>query len=85
AVAVRLAAARGRCTARCAARIVALLSACGLPVTAAPPPRADVARLVIRDKKMREGSVRWVLPARLGRVVLDQPVDLDDALAALAG
>ncbi len=85
AVAARLAAARGCCTASCAARIVSLLSACGLPVTATPPPRADVARLVVRDKKMRGGSVRWVLPARLGRVVLDQPVDLADALAALAG
>ena len=85
AAASRLAAAHGHCTAKCADRIVSLLSVCGLPVTAAPPPRTDVARLVARDKKTRGGSVRWVLPARLGRVLLDQPVDLDDALAALAG
>jgi len=83
--AARLAAARGLCTGRCAARIASLLTSCGLPVTAAPPPRADVAALVVRDKKTRGGIVRWVLPARLGRVRLDQPVDLDDALAALAG
>jgi len=85
AVAARLAAARGLCTAACAGRITDLLTVCGLPVTAAPPPRADVAPLVLRDKKMKAGTVRWVLPARLGRVVLDQPVDLDDALAALSG
>lgn len=85
AVAARLAAARGLCTPRCAARIVDLLSVCGLPVAAAAPPRAEVAALVVRDKKMERGTVGWVLPERLGRVVLDQPVDLDDALAALAG
>ncbi len=85
AVAVRIAAARGLCTGRCAVRVVELLSACGLPVTAAPPPRAEVVRLVVRDKKNRAGEVRWVLPARIGKVELDQPVTVDDALAALAG
>jgi 3-dehydroquinate synthetase len=64
---------------------VDLLSACGLPVVAAAPPRAEVAALVARDKKSTRGTVGWVLPARLGRVLLDQPVDLDDALTALAG
>ncbi len=85
AVAARLAAARGLCTPRCATRIADLLAACGLPVTAACPPRAEVAALVLRDKKMEQGTVGWVLPERIGRVALDCPVDLDDALAALAG
>ncbi len=85
AVAARLAAARGLCTRRCADRQVALLAACGLPVAAAAPPRAEVGRLVVRDKKNRAGRVRWILPTRIGKVELDQPVDLDDALAALAG
>jgi len=85
AVAARIAAARGLCSRRCADRQIALLEACGLPVTATPPPRAEVVRLVVRDKKNRAGQVRWVLPARIGTVVLDQPVDVDDALAALTG
>jgi len=85
AVAARIAAARGLCSKRCADRQIALLEACGLPVTAPSPPRAEVVRLVVRDKKNRAGQVRWVLPARIGKVVLDQPVDVDDALAALAG
>lgn len=85
AVAARLAAARGICTRRCADRQTALLAVCGLPIAATAPPRAEVHRLVVRDKKNRAGQVRWVLPARIGNVVLDQPVALDDALAALSG
>ena len=85
AAAARLAAGRGLCTARDRDRIVALLAAGGLPVTAAPPPARAVAAAVRRDKKTAGGTVRWVLPAGIGRVALDQAVTVTEALAALAG
>jgi len=83
AVAARLAARRGLCTAAERDRIVALLAACGLPTRAPAPPRRAVAALIARDKKRAAGRTRWVLPAGIGRVVLDVPVEVAEALALL--
>lgn len=85
AAAARLAASRGVCSRRDADRIVALLTACGLAVASAAPPRRATATLVAGDKKVRGGEMRWVLPLRIGAVDIDARVDLDDMLAALAG
>lgn len=54
-----------------------------------PRPRVstlDPAKLLVatsRDKKARAGSVTWVLPAAIGRVVLRQDVTAADVRAAL--
>jgi 3-dehydroquinate synthetase len=85
AAAARLAAARGTCPRRDAERIVALLAACGLAVTATAPPRRATAALVAGDKKVRGGEPRWVLPRRVGAVDVDARVGLDEMLASLAG
>lgn len=81
--AARTAAARGLAAPRTVARIVALLDACGLPTSVAPPPPARVAPYVARDKKSAAGTVGWVLPLRIGRVVADVPVPLREALPHL--
>ena len=81
--ATRLAAARGVCAERTVTRIVALLDACGLPTSVAPPALADAAPYVERDKKKSAGAVRWVLPARIGQVVLDVKIPLSEALPHL--
>ncbi len=78
----RLAARRGLCARDDARRIQALLVACGLPVAAKPPPRHELERLIAGDKKRLGGEVRWVLPARIGAVVLDQSVSIEEAAAA---
>ncbi len=84
ATSARLAAERGLCPAADAARIAALLRACGLPVTAPAPPAPDLERLIEGDKKRLGGGVGWVLPERIGVVRLDQRVEMDELLRALA-
>ncbi len=83
ATAAALAARRGLCPAVDAGRIHALLRACGLPVVAALPPRARLARLIAGDKKRLGGRVRWVLPAGIGAVRLDESVDLAELREAM--
>ncbi len=63
-----------------------LLRAAGLPLRAAVP--SETWAYLGRDKKARAGSVRWVLPRRVGRFseVTDvRPVALRGAARALAG
>lgn len=79
----RMAAARGVCAERTVARITALLAACGLPTATNPPALADAAPFVERDKKKADGAVRWVLPARIGRVEIDVTIPLAEALPHL--
>ena len=47
-------------------------SACGLPVES-PLPREALIEAVAKDKKSREGAVRFVLPVAIGRVMV-QPL-----------
>jgi len=85
AAAARIARCRGLLDPDDAQRLCGLLQACGLPVTATPPPAPAVARLLLRDKKRRGGSLPWLLPRRPGLVEDGHPVALDEALAALRG
>lgn len=80
----RLAHARGSCSPKTLDRIVALLTACGLPVHCPPPTLQDASRYVNRDKKISDGAVGWVLPRRIGHVEIDVPVQLRDVLPHLA-
>ena len=70
------------------ARQRALLQAYGLPI--AIPAGVDPARLLdltLRDKKVRAGRVRWVLPTAIGaaEVCDDVPEDLVRAVVEAAG
>ena len=47
-------------------------TACELP-TESPVPREALAEAVIKDKKVREGAIRFVLPVAVGRVIV-QPL-----------
>jgi 3-dehydroquinate synthase len=67
------------------ARVVALLERFGLPTTAE---RLDIDALVeamTRDKKNRDGRIRFVLPREIGRVELTDAPTVDDVRAALLG
>ena len=81
----RYAAAQGLCEPADAGRIVALLVACGLPVSTDPPSRREIVPLLQRDKKRDIRGLRWVLPLHIGRVDYDARVKLPALLAALAG
>ena len=85
AAAARIAQRRGLCSAAASGRILDLLQACGLPITASAPPAGAVGRLIARDKKRSGERVRWVLPLRIGAVDIDQEVTVREALCALAG
>lgn len=82
-VETRLAVRLGRSSEETLARLTALLRAAGLPICL---PRIDTDRLLhimTVDKKTQSGRLRVVLPERIGRVGLPEPVDanlLNDCL-----
>jgi 3-dehydroquinate synthetase len=84
AAAARIAVARGGCPAGDGERLIALLTACGLPTAWPLPPRAELERLLAGDKKRRPDRGGWVLPERIGRVRIGQTVAWDDLTAAVA-
>ena len=51
-------------------------TACGLP-TESPLPREALLEAVVKDKKVREGAIRFVLPVAVGRVIV-QPLKPED-------
>ncbi|MBI2104889.1 MAG: 3-dehydroquinate synthase [Candidatus Omnitrophica bacterium] len=57
-----------------AERIARLIRAAGLPTRARSVPRAAVLRALRYDKKFIHGRPRWVLPTRIGRVVVTERV-----------
>ncbi|MBI4569787.1 MAG: 3-dehydroquinate synthase [Planctomycetes bacterium] len=66
-------------------RLVALLAACGLPVS--PPRGLDLGTALAamaRDKKFRRGAARYVLPRAVGHAVLHTAPDLKALERALA-
>lgn len=81
----RLAEAMGRITADDTARQIALLERFGLP-TAIPEgvDPGELSALMWRDKKVRDGEIRFVLPTRIGEVeTVPSPGD-DAVLASMA-
>ena len=80
AAAARLAGALGRVVPDFVARQDALLTALGLPVTAAdlrwaPPAPDELLAIMGRDKKTVDGRLRFVLPTRIGHVELVDGID----------
>ena len=65
-------------------RQITLLEALSLPIT---PPQLDaeeVYRLMWHDKKVAEGKINFVLPTRIGEVVLTADVKSRDVIAVLS-
>ncbi len=80
AVVFRLAAERGDCPLPVAVMMAELLEACGLPITWAAPPAAELERLLLGDKKQMAGRLRWVVPLDLGRMNNNARVGVDELL-----
>ncbi len=81
AVVFRIAAKRNLCPLPQALQVLELLEACGLPVICPAPPLNRLEALLAGDKKTstREG-LSWVLPERIGKVVIDANVQPHELL-----
>jgi 3-dehydroquinate synthase len=86
-VEARIAAARGLLDEEVLDALVLLLRRCGLPVDAASLPAqvdgAAVVRALAKVRQIRAGSLRYVLPVRLGETVIADDVEEDEVVAAL--
>lgn len=72
--AASLAARLGLCATTVAKELDALLATYGLPRTARGVEPAAVLAALAHDKKVRAGRLRWVLPTRMGHVVVTPDV-----------
>ncbi|HEX9780358.1 MAG TPA: 3-dehydroquinate synthase [bacterium] len=72
--AAHLSAALGRCSSGDADRIESLILAAGLPVRADGVDPEAVLMALRYDKKFVRGRARWVLPTRIGRVIVAEDV-----------
>lgn len=59
-------------------RIVALIERAGLPARGLTPDVDEIVNAMAFDKKVKSGKIRFILPDRIGQVVIrdDVPVDL---------
>ena len=64
-------------------RQLTLLERCGLPVAAPDLDGEAIRNCLLRDKKVRDGRVRFVLPTGIGSVVIRDDIDLNQAVTAL--
>ena len=64
-------------------RQITLIKRCGLPSQAPELDATAVREAMLRDKKVRDGRVRFVLPSAIGQVVIRDDIDLDAAITAL--
>lgn len=89
AVEARVAEARGWLPDAVLARLLDVLSRCGLPVDSGSlPTGVRVDELIVAMEKVRlirAGSLRWVLPLDLGETVIVDDVTEDEVRRALAG
>jgi 3-dehydroquinate synthase len=60
------------------ARIVHLIGAAGLPTSGMKQDVEQVMQTMLTDKKVRNGKVRFILPERIGQVIVrdDVPPDI---------
>jgi len=61
----------------------AIIQRFGLPTTCSEVDRAEVLRAMELDKKVREGTVRWVLLAGVGKPVLQDDVSVKHVVSVL--
>jgi 3-dehydroquinate synthase len=87
AVAIRVATARGVLAPPVAMRITSMLRAAGLPVTPEELPASlaadDVISALAKIRQVRDGSLRFVLPAAIGTTLIADDVSDDEIRAAL--
>src|SRR5215472_8519343 len=87
AVAIRVAVARGVLAPQVATRVTGLLRAVGLPVTPEEIPASfaadDVIAALAKIRQVRDGSLRFVLPAAIGATLIADDVSDDEIHAAL--
>ena len=81
AAAARLSVRLGYLDSQQADRIGAVLEHAGLPTELAPYPAEAVLEVMRRDKKVREGKLRFVLVEELGKVFVTTHVREEDVLA----
>ena len=74
----------GVCRAADARRIVELIQSAGLPTRAHGVSRSQVLRAMRFDKKFIHGRPRWVLPTRIGQVVVTEAVPIGAATRVVA-
>ena len=70
----RLAVELGLLSERAGQRIIRLIRAAGLPAQASGVSRRALLRAMRYDKKFVRGRPRWVLPTRIGRVIVTEDV-----------
>ncbi len=73
------------CDERTVLRLKELLDRIGLPTTMPEIDPGEVMRILSHDKKVRDGKVRFVLPRRIGEVVIREDVKPNTILRALQG
>jgi len=78
--ATRLAVRLGLGASEVAGRVEALLRRCGLPIRYAGVDQEKLLAALRLDKKRRGGRLRWVLPVRLGEVIITDEVPQDAVL-----
>jgi 3-dehydroquinate synthetase len=82
-IAARVARMMGLCQPELEERLAALLARLGLPVTWTGLKPEEVLAAMAHDKKRRGGRLRFVLPVRLGHVVIRDDVPREVILQAL--
>jgi 3-dehydroquinate synthase len=73
--AARISHAMGLCDKEVVSRLEKLLKRIGLPTDLPEINPEEVIRILAHDKKVRDGKVRFVLPQRIGKVVIRDDVD----------
>jgi shikimate kinase/3-dehydroquinate synthase len=82
-VAARVAVISGKLSSEAAARQTRLLQALNLPVRCSSVDVDAILRIMQRDKKVRDGRMRWVLPTRIGHAEVFSDIDTDIVRAAV--
>jgi 3-dehydroquinate synthase len=83
AAAARLAASRSMLDPTSVDRIVALIKKAGLPTSGLKLPIDKVVQAMLFDKKVKSGKIRFVLPDRIGHVVIRDDIAESDVRKAI--
>lgn len=82
-VVAELAVSQGMFPAAEAARQQALLRAYGLPLTCGVEDLSALLAAMQQDKKVRDGRMRWIMPLKIGEVIIDDFIHPLDVRAAI--
>jgi 3-dehydroquinate synthase len=65
-------------------RLIKVIAAAGLPTAMPEVNTADVLDAIKHDKKISDGRIKFILPVRIGQVIISDKVSLDMVAEALA-